>query len=394
LLALFYLLLGLGISCVLVSSSLFKKGHPFYILGLLIFNAGLFCLHFALFQKYHPYLYRYYYPYSSLLISIGLYVFFNNLQTSHLSRRAKFLLALTLIEPIFIHAIAVFRYIDPEFTYGFWKPLSRLSNQWFPSQIKNDTLVMNFQMLFFYLFAVSFVFVLCKLFAVLKKAEKQHLSFFSTDSFNYYRWVRRFVIFCTVLGTYSILLVVSNEFIPVGRYREITLYIAMGIFGLGLFALGIYTPLRYAKEKDFNQFINYIELGNTPILNDKAKNNKTKTSSRVQLERNKTKLISLLEDEKLYTDPQLSLSSLAEKLDTSPRSLSRTINEGCSTSFFELINSYRIEQVKEHLLQEEFQHYAILSIGLEAGFNAKSTFYDAFKKNTGMTPSQYKKHNS
>jgi len=392
--ALFYLLIGLGISCILLSSLLFRKGHPFYLLGLLIFNAGLFCLHFALSQEYHPYLYRFYYPYSSLLISLGLYVFFNNLHTSHLSKRDKLLLGMTLIEPIFIHGLALLRYIDPELTFWFWEPLKKLSYRWHPSQTGSDTLVMNFQVMFFYIFAFSFIIVLFKLFQVLKKAEKQHLSFFSTDSFNYYRWVRRFVVFCTVIGLYAIILVISNEFISVGWYQAFTLYIAMGIFGLGVFGLGIYTPLRYAKEKDFKQFIDYIERSHTTIINEKTQNSKASPPTRVQLELNKAKLISLLENEKVYNDPQLTLSGLAKQLDTSPRTLSRTISEGCSTNFFELINSYRIEQIKEHLLHEDYQHYAIVSIGLEAGFNSKSTFYDAFKKNTGMTPSQYKKHNS
>ena len=62
-----------------------------------------------------------------------------------------------------------------------------------------------------------------------------------------------------------------------------------------------------------------------------------------------------------------------------------------NTSFPDYLNSYRIEEAKSYLKNPEFSKYTIVSIGLEAGFNSKSSFYSVFKKATGQTPATFKK---
>ena len=62
-----------------------------------------------------------------------------------------------------------------------------------------------------------------------------------------------------------------------------------------------------------------------------------------------------------------------------------------NTSFPDYLNSFRIEEAKSYLKNPEFSKYTIVSIGLEAGFNSKSSFYSVFKKTTGETPAAFKK---
>lgn len=98
----------------------------------------------------------------------------------------------------------------------------------------------------------------------------------------------------------------------------------------------------------------------------------------------------LLETEKIYQNPELSLNSVAERLNISQTYLSQMVNTLTDVNFSEYINTYRVEQSKKFLTHASYSRYPILSIGLEAGFNSKSSFYAAFKKQTGTTPSQYR----
>ena len=61
------------------------------------------------------------------------------------------------------------------------------------------------------------------------------------------------------------------------------------------------------------------------------------------------------------------------------------------TSFTNYVHSFRIKEAKTYLSNPEFSSYTMVSIGLEAGFNSRSAFFDVFKKETGKTPLQYKK---
>jgi len=103
------------------------------------------------------------------------------------------------------------------------------------------------------------------------------------------------------------------------------------------------------------------------------------------------RVVELVEREKLYRNPTLSMDILAEKSNLSNGYLSQIINQKEGKNFYDFINTYRVEEVKAHLKDADFDHYSILGIGLEAGFQSKSTFNAVFKKMTGMTPTQYKK---
>jgi AraC-like DNA-binding protein len=95
------------------------------------------------------------------------------------------------------------------------------------------------------------------------------------------------------------------------------------------------------------------------------------------------KLLQLMSEEKLYR-------ALAKAMDLSKGYLSQIINQKEGKNFFDFINHYRVEDVKEKLNDDAYSHFSILGVALEAGFKSKSTFNAVFKKMTGMTPSQFK----
>ncbi len=99
----------------------------------------------------------------------------------------------------------------------------------------------------------------------------------------------------------------------------------------------------------------------------------------------------LFSTKELYTDKELSLQKLAENLDISSHQLSQFINRGHLQNFSDFINSYRIEKAKALLTDLRYSNYSIEGIGKECGFNTRTTFYAAFRKQTGTTPVGYKK---
>jgi AraC-like DNA-binding protein len=109
-----------------------------------------------------------------------------------------------------------------------------------------------------------------------------------------------------------------------------------------------------------------------------------------ELERNFARLGRLMADEKPYRDSELTLLSLATKLSLSPHHLSQLLNERVGKNFYDYINEYRVDEVKRELVNPQKSNFTILAIALECGFNSKSTFNTCFKKNTGLTPSQYR----
>lgn len=99
----------------------------------------------------------------------------------------------------------------------------------------------------------------------------------------------------------------------------------------------------------------------------------------------------MLIEEKKFLDSSITLESMAEDLQISSGHLSRMINSELKTTFSDYINLLRVNEAKKYLLQSEFSNYTLVAIGLEAGFNSKTTFNNAFKKFAGITPSAFKK---
>lgn len=95
-------------------------------------------------------------------------------------------------------------------------------------------------------------------------------------------------------------------------------------------------------------------------------------------------------DQKLYLDPLLSMDTVASELSMSKSYFSKLINSYSKYNFSDFVNSLRVEQAKKFLSDDEFSQYTIVAIGLECGFNSKSTFYSAFKKFTSETPTTYR----
>ncbi|MAQ75857.1 MAG: hypothetical protein CL613_05945 [Aquimarina sp.] len=99
----------------------------------------------------------------------------------------------------------------------------------------------------------------------------------------------------------------------------------------------------------------------------------------------------LMNEVKLYRDPNLGLCSVARKIKISSNYLSQLVNKLTGKNFTDYINTFRVEDAKQKLTNKNYSNYTIVGIGLESGFNSKSTFYSAFKKLVGKSPSSYRR---
>jgi AraC-like DNA-binding protein len=107
-------------------------------------------------------------------------------------------------------------------------------------------------------------------------------------------------------------------------------------------------------------------------------------------ERYQERLNALMDREKVYLNPSLTLTDIARQLTVHPMYVSQIINESFRQNFREYVNRYRIEESKRLLVQPR-QILNITGIAYDSGFNSKSAFNRAFKKQTGMTPREYRR---
>lgn len=110
-----------------------------------------------------------------------------------------------------------------------------------------------------------------------------------------------------------------------------------------------------------------------------------------QIERYKHHLEQLMEHDKRYRDNKLTLRGLAADMGISVNHLSQVINSAFGVNFFEFVNRHRIAEAQQLLALSPNKQGLILSIALSVGFSSSATFYAAFKKYLGVTPTQYRR---
>lgn len=144
----------------------------------------------------------------------------------------------------------------------------------------------------------------------------------------------------------------------------------------------------YAGLNKSQQLKKRIELRKVRILNFHSKPIKNTNATK---SKSFNKIDTFIKTEKVYLNPNISLQSLSEALNLSEGYISQTINKNAKFNFNDYINHLRINDSKIMLKDKQYDNYTIHAIGLEVGFNSKSSFYSAFKKFTEQTPTGYKK---
>jgi AraC-like DNA-binding protein len=181
--------------------------------------------------------------------------------------------------------------------------------------------------------------------------------------------------------------------IPLDNYNISIGVVIVYIFGIGFFGYkqrGIFDNIELPeigfKEENIEQ-IAKIKEKKLEVSYQKSGLNKEEAL----LILNKVK--SLMQSEQPYLKSELDLPALAAMVGVSTHKLSQVINKYLNKNFFDFVNEYRIEKVKELLSDPRYNHFKIMSLAYESGFNTKSTFYNLFKKLENITPSEYRQKN-
>lgn len=111
----------------------------------------------------------------------------------------------------------------------------------------------------------------------------------------------------------------------------------------------------------------------------------------LELSKVESTLIRIMKEQKPYLDPEFSLSDLATLSGIKQYHLSRVMNHFMKTTFFNLINSYRLNEFLVLVNLKEYKNISLIDIAYESGFKSKSTFYKIFKENKGQSPKDYLK---
>jgi len=135
----------------------------------------------------------------------------------------------------------------------------------------------------------------------------------------------------------------------------------------------------------------YIGLRDSAVTVQKGRKYETSSLTKERADLGLQSLIRVLENDKVFLEPDITLNSLADRLEIPAPHLSQIVNERLNQTFSDLINSYRVQEVKRRFADPACRHYSLLAIAEEVGFRSKSSFNTVFKKHTRMTPSVYRK---
>ena len=192
-------------------------------------------------------------------------------------------------------------------------------------------------------------------------------------------WLQTFIkLFLAVYGLMTIVLILLffgfNEFV----YN----------YGAGLIGLIATVSIYAIGYKGLSQpeiFISFYDIERQQNEDVKIKIDESQKNEII------SKLKSVMNEKKLFLNSDLTLKELADSISIQSYQLSKMLNDEMNQNFYDFVNGYRIEEVKRRLIDEDYSNLSILGIAFECGFNSKSVFNTVFKKNTNMTPSEFKK---
>ncbi len=169
---------------------------------------------------------------------------------------------------------------------------------------------------------------------------------------------------------------------PRVRDDHISLAIAVVVYGIG------YKGLRQPEIFTYDAAPDVAPKVETAQSERRQERSALAAPEAERLERD---LLGLMESERPWKEPDLTLADLAIRLESTPHKVSELLNARLGQTFYDFVNGYRVQEVQRRIASGENRTRTMLTLALDAGFASKSTFNQAFKSRTGQTPSDYRK---
>ena len=141
----------------------------------------------------------------------------------------------------------------------------------------------------------------------------------------------------------------------------------------------------------FEEVVRYVENGESENIPEDPKKYQRSGLKKKDIKGYVEQVVNHMENAKPFLDRELTIYDLSRQLGIPRHILSEIINEHLGKNFYNLVNDYRVEEVKKRLENPEYTHLTILAIAFDSGFNSKSSFNTIFKEKTSYTPSEYLK---
>lgn len=215
----------------------------------------------------------------------------------------------------------------------------------------------------------------------LYRYKKVYLSNYSNAKHSVYKWLIQII----VLFLIGHLFVIVRQLLPQFKNNEILLYLNLIISINALFLTCWFVLKALYQPSIFTGVDSNLEAGN--VTPKKTYTSKKKDSSRHE---EKELLLTHMKEEKPYLDFDLTLQKLSSQINITEKELSTIINHHIGKHFFDFINEYRVNDAKQLLKDSTQKDLTVLEILYQVGFNSKSSFYTAFKKNTNQSPKEFR----
>ena len=259
---------------------------------------------------------------------------------------------------------------------GFWiLPAQAKKMMFISGELPAGILPMTLALLTFVLILIWLIASFAYLVAILRRLTtyRAHIrQLYSDVEERDLRWINVVMVLLVLIWTAGAFSLANENFADGSLFREELLLV---LIACGLLVLNIFAPFTPANgDPAVGKDEPDLKYARSALTADHA----AKLAVRVE---------DAMQKDTLYLDPNLSLQKLSQHVGALPNQVSQTLNQEIGVSFFDYVARWRIEASKPLITAADA---SVLTVALDVGFNSRSAFYNAFKRETGMTPKGYR----